>query len=110
MIVKNVARVKTFNFRFIYQVGMVEIGNIFINLRNSSENNFTNFPWKRYELLFSFFRKGVKLEFVLSIYLNNKQFIRYIIWKKNRFFVRIENPDDIVILHFFLNSFPFQKK
>ena len=58
MIVKKMTRVKTLDFLCISYVGMVEISNIFVNLGNSSENNFTNFPRKRYELIFSFLEKA----------------------------------------------------
>jgi hypothetical protein len=92
MIIKKMTRVKTLDFLCISQVGMVEISSIFINIGNSSDNNFTNFPRERYELFFSFLRKGVKPKFILSSYFNNKQLIRYIIWKKNRFLDREIKP------------------
>jgi hypothetical protein len=107
MIVEEMTQVKTLDFLSIYQVGMIEKGSILVNLGNSSKKNFTNFPLKRYELLFPFLRKCVKLEFIFSFYFNNEQLIRYIIRQKDGFFVRTKNPDHIVILHFFHNSFPF---
>jgi len=107
MIVEEMTQVETLDFLSIYQVGMIEKGIILVNLGNSSKKNFTDFPLKRYELLFPFLRKCVKLEFIFSFYFNNEQLIRYIIRPKDGFVIGTENPDDIVVLHFFQNLFPF---
>jgi hypothetical protein len=44
-----------------------------------------------------------------SGYFNGFFFIRYIIGKEDGFFNRSENPDDIIIFHFFENSSSLQK-
>ena len=51
----------------------------------------------------------VQPKIVPSFHFRNKQFIRYMVWKKKGIFFGAEDPDDTMIFHLFYRSLFLQE-
>jgi hypothetical protein len=97
---KYSVRVKPSDIFSILEIQVVELVCKFINFVHTSEYKIPNFPRQRNEFLFSFFMKKVQPKVIFPCNFCNKNYVRYMAWKKGRIFLGTENPYDIVILHF----------